>query len=151
MKDLISIKIESLRLEFHERKPRNQKTCKSSSSGPLFSLWNNKNKNTNTNISNKSMQKPHEARDQNRNHKPRRRTHEPMRRNPQTQAQTKHANMWFLGRRFRFPSIYLIFLWFLRRMFCFLWFLRLSSWQNRVSHAWVLCKIEFLEFEMLVF
>ena len=114
----------------------------------LFSLWNNKN--TNTNISNKSTQKPHEARDQNRNHKPRRRTHKPMQRNLRTQAQTKHANVWFLRRRFCFPSIYLIFLWFLRWMFRFLLFLRLSSWQNRVSHAWVLCKIEFLEFEMLV-
>ena len=84
MKELISMKIESLRLEFHERKPRNQKKCKSSSSGlPLLPLKQQKH---NTNTSNRSKQKPHEARDQNRNHKPRRR-------NPQTQAWTEPMNV----------------------------------------------------------
>ena len=63
------MKIESLRLESHERKPRNQKMCKSSSSS---SEEKKKKKKKKKRKNNRLKQKSHEVRDQNKNHEPRR-------------------------------------------------------------------------------
>ena len=103
--------------------------------------------------SNRLKQKSHEVRDQNKNHEPRRwthepsgkskqQTHEPKQQNPQTQAQIEPVNVWFLKRRFCFPSVSLIFVSFVSLYFIYAEFLAKSSllcsssWQNQVSWTW---------------